>query len=566
MSSFGNVLAGLGALGRGYSQGLDMYEDRKVKERKRQEAEQRKALGDEFLNTFYTQEPVQTGTPMQSGLDNMPATKGAGGSTMLDLPQIGNGDGSRQPARPTSGNAPPANGLTNRQQQGGWRVRDDLSVEDLSKKYMDFQMRAAMVPGASEQYQPLFNAMKNYGVSRYMEDFDGDITTVEGASKFFQHQGKAMAMFGDAMDPSKVVTMARALQADRRDQARLGLEQQRFGLTERKTEQDMELAANRDTRAQNVDDRAAAKESRDQETFDLERATKESEAIAGQIESLTQRLAMGDAGGAQKVLSALYPQATLGETKTETLTVGGQSMPVIKFQITDPEGNSTWLDTGELNRRIGQIKGWQEAPSKDKSKPNVRDVLLNQDPNDPGSMFLDDRKIPAMLVEDPNSPTGYRYQPIPVGEAGAGQGASANSLTEPASEKAEDGSADKNNTWWKTAADLATTSAFGHAGNVIEAARSLFSDGEPASPGQGPENGLTAPSVTQPTEATQPGKQKPVEVPQLEEGAQFADPSRGIVVIQNGKETVAWPNGERRRGPDGKIYVLKNGKPVPEEG
>lgn len=381
-----------------------------------------------------------------------------------------------------------------------------LSAEQYADIYQRYTLLAASNPTAAERLKPTLEIVRNLGLSRYMEQYEGD----RGSLDYMRYYGQGQALFGQPMDPTLLFNAERMTKADERaDRA-----EQRAERADQRAEEMQQWTMERTTQA---DLRAEETHKATMDEHELNRRLKEAEVTLKQYDPLYKLIRGDQFEAAQRLAAGMGFKISGFEDGTVRLP-DGTEVPTTYYWRTTEDGQQVRENTAEQARRLGFIETnleklkLQTVKSNEYNKP---DTLVGVTVGADGQPVA--REIPVQPAAGSDRET-----------VATGIGAAA----ETPAPKASEGN-------WFTR---------------------MFKSDEPESAPTA-DGGKEAPAESEP-ETGNPGAVAP-EAPAIKDAPTFADPKRGVMQEQDGKAVLVYPNGMKLGTGGRKTHVVINGEVVP---
>ena len=381
-----------------------------------------------------------------------------------------------------------------------------LSAEQYADIYQRYSLLAASNPTAAERLKPTLESVRNLGLSRYMEQYQGD----RGSLDYMRYYGQGQALFGQPMDPTLLFNAERMTKADERaDRA-----EQRAERADRRAEEMQQWTMERTTQA---DLRAEEAHKAKMGEHELNRRLKEAEVTLKQYEPLYKLIRGDQFEAAQRLAAGMGFKISGFEDGTVRLP-DGTEVPTTYYWRTTEDGQQVRENTAEQARRLGFIE------------TNLEKLKLQ---TLKGNGFDEPDRLVGVTVGADGQPVAREIPVQPVAESdretvATGIGAAAENPVPKASE----------GNWFTR----------------------MFQSDEPESTPTA-DGGKGAPAENKPESA------KPEEtVPQasfVKDAPTFSDPGRGVMQEQDGKMVLVYPNGTRLKTNGRVTHTVVNGEVVP---
>ncbi|MCK7581027.1 MAG: hypothetical protein MZV65_39490 [Chromatiales bacterium] len=392
-----------------------------------------------------------------------------------------------------------------------------LSAEQYADIYQRYTLLAASNPTAAERLKPTLESVRNLGLSRYMEQYQGD----RGSLDYMRYYGQGQALFGQPMDPTLLFNAERMTKADERaerSEQRAERSEQRAERADRRAEEMQQWTMDRTTQA---DLRAEETHKATMDEHELNRRLKEAEVTLKQYEPLYKLIRGDQFEAAQRLANGMGFKISGFEDGTVKLP-DGTEVPTTYYWRTTEDGQQVRENTAEQARRLGFVEA-----NLDRLK--VQTVKSNE--------YNKPDKLVGVTVGADGQPVAREIQVQPVAGSdretvAAGIGAAGIGAAEIPAPKASAGN------WF--------TRMF----------RSDEPDAAPATErGQAPQ-AEPKPETAEPVEATP-------QAAVIEGAPTFADSELGVMQEQDGKEVLVYPNGMEFLAGGRVTHKVINGEVVP---
>jgi hypothetical protein len=195
-------------------------------------------------------------------------------------------------------------------------------VQPYAQKYMEGMRLMARDPKMAAQLEPMMQQLKARGMSEWLSQFDGDISTMAGAHQLVVHAANGAAMFGEMPDLGALYGMAKDREGAALDNRRLAIAEQGLGM-----------------------DRAAASETS---------ALRQQQILAAQLENdvstRTQLMEMINSGqtGAAKDFAKQYLGIEILSMEPTMLPVMDVELPTVQVTYRDQNGQTQTVIAAEV--------------------------------------------------------------------------------------------------------------------------------------------------------------------------------------------------------------------------
>jgi hypothetical protein len=246
--------------------------------------------------------------------------------------------------------------------------------------------------------EPVLGYVKNAAIAKYMGEYQGDLSTVEGAMGLYRRYGQVSGLFGDAPDPREAMSMAAQAENTRR--------------------------------GRRADARAEEQHGWEREERQGRKGLEDAKRQLAIGETAYKLFASGNMTAGRDALNELYPEIFFGDPVQTTRTEGPYTSIDFVLPVQDGKGNQLLDEAGKPRSVRLSDAGYMLGQLEAKAKADKERILSYDEPGEYGESI----KRQGELVTLPDGTKAIR--PLQV----LGQEAEAPTEKPPAEAPKEEGS------------------------------------------------------------------------------------------------------------------------------